>query len=122
MLIDRSLNRTLEASGDGEDPTLEDNTNAPADTEPEAVVDLVRVAELAFKEERRAHYGKREKTGNSSRKGKSRADLEVGSPMDDFINAHVCITCRRIVPEVYFGNDRTREFINRFDRETRLLT
>jgi hypothetical protein len=29
--------------------------------------------------------------------------------MDDLINAHVCVLCRRIVPEVYFGNDRTRE-------------
>lgn len=59
-LIDRSLNRGLEeVSGDG-DTTLEDNTNIPTDREPEldAVVDPGRVAELASKEEWRAHYGK----------------------------------------------------------------
>jgi hypothetical protein len=93
-LVDRSLNRGLEeVSGDGENASVDDNTNADIDMELDTVVDPGRVAELAFKEERRAHYGKREKTGNSSYKGKSRPDLEVGSPMDDFINAHACITC-----------------------------
>jgi superfamily II DNA/RNA helicase len=105
-LVDRSLNRGLEeVLGDGD--TSLDNTNVRA-PELDGVDDPGRVAELAFKEECWAHYGKREKTGNSSRKGKSRADHEVGSPMDDFINTHACVNCRRIVPEVYFGNDQTR--------------
>ena len=106
MLVDRSLNRALEeVSG-----SLEENTNAPTEPELDLIVDPGQVA--AFKEERRAHYGKREKKGNpsSSRKGKSRTDLEVGSPMYDFINMHASIKCQRIVPEVYFGNDQTREF------------
>ena len=69
-------------------------------------------AELAFKENHRAHYGKREKKESklcTFYKGKGWSAIEVGSPMDDFINAHVNIRCRRIVPEVYFGNDQTCE-------------
>lgn len=131
-LLDRSLNHRLEeVPGDG-DTSLEDNTNVPADREPE--LNPRQVAELvvlAFKEERRAHYSKREKTEKSSSKGKSRADLEVGSPMDDFINMHASINCRRIVPEVYFGNDRTRELqlplcihavVSRFNQHSTIIS
>ena len=104
--------------GDGEDINVDDNTSSNGDAyrdlelPVDAVTDPGRLAELAFKEERQAHYGKWEKTaaGKSSFKGKTRADLEVRSPMDDFINAHAYITCRRMVPEVYFGNDQTCEF------------
>jgi hypothetical protein len=67
-----------EVLGDGENASVDDNTNANVE---DAVVDPGRVAELAFKEEQWAHYGKREKTGNSSYKGKSCPDLEVGSPL-----------------------------------------
>ena len=115
-LVDRSLNH--EVSGGGENTSLEDNTNTPVGMELDAVVDSGRVAELAFKEERRVHYGKREKIRNSGHKWKSRTDFEVGSPMDDLINAHAFVGCRRIVPEVYFGNDRTREFQLNIDRPT----
>jgi len=68
----------------------------------------VQVAKLAFKDKQQGHYSKQEKknTGNSLPRGKGHAEVEVGSPMDDFINAQV--HCRRIIPEVYFGNDQTR--------------
>ena len=114
-LVDRSLNRELDSEASGSDRP---------DRELNAVVDSRRVAELAFKEERRAHYGKREKTrlGNSGHKWKNRTCLEVGSPMDDFINAHAFVSCRRIVPEVYFGNDRTREFQLIYSLHTLSLT
>ncbi|KAF8170078.1 P-loop containing nucleoside triphosphate hydrolase protein [Pholiota molesta] len=61
--------------------------------------------------ERRAHYAKREPIARSvvqastvSGKGKG---VEVGSAMDDFINTPCEFKCRRIVPKLYFGNDKT---------------
>jgi ATP-dependent DNA helicase RecQ len=50
-LVDRSLNRQLEEiSGDGENASVDNNTNGNADRELDAMVDPGRVAELAFKE------------------------------------------------------------------------
>jgi len=83
-----------------------------AGSEDEHAMDHVwsaETAELAFKKDRRAHYRNRKKAESNlgtSHIGKGRPAIEVGSPMGDFINAHVCVRCRRIVPEVYFGNDR----------------
>jgi superfamily II DNA/RNA helicase len=111
-LVDRSLNYGLEDSLCYRESTnLVGNADGPVDSEPDAVLDPGQMAESEFKKERRVHYRKQERTGNSSWKGKSRTDIEVGSPMYDFINAHAYVNCRRIVPEVYFGNDQTREFL-----------
>lgn len=57
-------------------------------------------------EERRARYQKegRSKTMTSNRVERG---VEVGSAMDDFINSK---SCRRKIPTLFFGNDRTRTF------------
>jgi len=63
-----------------------------------------------LKEHRRAHYAKRAVKGNvqgSLMKGKGN-NVEVGSAMDDFINAHLELGCRRVVPMLVFGNDQRR--------------
>ncbi|RDB20670.1 ATP-dependent DNA helicase RecQ [Hypsizygus marmoreus] len=130
-LANRSLNRNIEMldetdngdevrreSEDGlesEDDDDEDETvvtvvgSLMVDVEIE--VDDATAAVEAFKDEHRTHYAQRRQLGqelrSSQRKGKARTGIEVGSPMDDFINAHVCIHCRRTVPQLYFGNDHT---------------
>ncbi|KIJ96062.1 hypothetical protein K443DRAFT_10882 [Laccaria amethystina LaAM-08-1] len=61
-----------------------------------------------LKELRRAHYAKRAAKAtvqSSLMKGKG-INVEVGSAMDDFINAHVDLGCRRVVPMLVFGNDQ----------------
>lgn len=63
-----------------------------------------------LKEQRRANYAKRavKATVQSSlTKGKGK-NVEVGSAMDDFINAHLDLGCRRVVPMLVFGNDQRR--------------
>lgn len=68
-------------------------------------------------EERRAHYSKSATSMSiptqplaQTTKGKGREGVEVGSVMDDFINAKQYFNCRRAVPMLFFGNDKTREF------------
>jgi hypothetical protein len=86
--------------------------------EPVAPIDPVKAAEIAFLEERRVHYARREKSSHAGRfeppKGKVRPDIEIGSPMDDFINPPEGVKCRRVVPTLFFRNDQTRElnFLN----------
>ena len=80
----------------------------------EAVVpiDPAKAAEIAFLEERQVHYARREKSNHGRfepPKGKARTDLEIGSPMDDFINPPDGVSCRRVVPTLFFRNDKTRE-------------
>ena len=63
-----------------------------------------------LKEHRRAHYAKRAVKAivqGSLMKGKSKS-VEVGSAMDDFINAQLDLGCRRVVPMLVFGNDQRR--------------
>ena len=75
-------------------------------------IDPVKAAEIALLEERRAHYARRQKSSHGRfepPKGKTRPDLEVGSPMDDFINPPDGVNCRRVVPTLFFQNDQTRE-------------
>jgi ATP-dependent DNA helicase RecQ len=60
------------------------------------------------RELRHAHYKKRPAT--QTEKDGKKANLEVGSPMDDFINAAGDLDCRRIVSALFFDNDRRREF------------
>lgn len=64
-----------------------------------------------LKEERRELYkvgAVVEKVGSKKWKGKGR-ELEVA--MSDYVNAHhLCFDCRRIVPTLYFRNDKTRKF------------
>jgi hypothetical protein len=63
------------------------------------------------REKRRAHYKKRPVAKKTIAKEKKRANVEVGSPMDDFINAasdHNELDCRRIVPMLFFENDKRR--------------
>ena len=62
-------------------------------------------------EERRAHYGQqasgqRQKVKKTWRETRT---VEVGSAMDDFINAHLHIHCRRLVLTIYFQNDKAGE-------------
>ena len=82
--------------------------------EPVVPIDPAKAAEIAFLEERRVHYAHREKSSHGRfepPKGKTRPDLEIGSPMDDFINPPDEINCRRVVPTLFFQNDQTREFL-----------
>ncbi len=60
------------------------------------------------RELRRAHYKKRP-AAQTEKDGK-KTNLEVGSPMDDFINAAGDLDCRRIVSALFFDNDKRREF------------
>jgi hypothetical protein len=81
--------------------------------EPVVPVDPAKAAEIAFLEERRCHYARREKSSHGRfepPKGKVRPDLEIGSAMDDFINPPNGVKCRRVVPTLFFQNDQTREF------------
>ena len=66
-------------------------------------------------EERRKHYSKRDQTVTKSKgratktKGK---EVEVGSAMDNFINAlREHFKCRRIVTVLFFGNDKVCEYM-----------
>jgi superfamily II DNA/RNA helicase len=73
----------------------------------DVVVNEEAAGEDLLKEERRKHYTKREgqqtiSTGSKG-KGKDRIVI-VGSVIDDFINSP--FDCRRIVPMLYFGNDK----------------
>lgn len=91
-LQDRTLNGNL--------PNSESEKSLPA---PASIKDL--------KEERRALYKEGavvEKVGSKKGKGKGR-ELEVA--MSDYVNAHhlECFNCRRIVPILYFRNDKTRK-------------
>ena len=65
-----------------------------------------------LREQRRAHYKKRTVAKMTTSKEKKRSNVEVGSPMDDFINAASgdddLIDCRRIVPMLFFENDKRR--------------
>ncbi|KAF8054648.1 hypothetical protein FPV67DRAFT_1460618 [Lyophyllum atratum] len=90
-LADRSINRVAavdqgtdsDDGGDAEEPDDADgSTEAP---------DVGEEGWIAVMEERRIRYGQREPksmlAAASKGKGKARADIEIGSPMDDFINA-----------------------------------
>ena len=65
-----------------------------------------------LREQRRAHYKKRPVEKTTTAKEKKKINVEVGSPMDDFINAGSnhddLIDCRRIVPMLFFENDKRR--------------
>jgi hypothetical protein len=62
-----------------------------------------------LKEQWWRHYAKRAMKVNTAQssfmKGKGKA-VEVGSVMDNFINAHLDLGCRRVVPMLVFGNDQ----------------
>ena len=63
-----------------------------------------------LKEERRQHYARRDRPAPIFRgKGKGRGGVEIGGAMDDFINAHRDFKCRRVVPMLFFGNDKACE-------------
>jgi superfamily II DNA/RNA helicase len=75
-------------------------------------INLVKAAEIAFLEERQVHFAHREKSSHGRfepPKGKVRPDIEVGSAMDDFINPPDGVKCRRVVPTLFFQNDKTHE-------------
>lgn len=69
-------------------------------------------ATTELREQRRAHYKKKPVTKKTIAKEKKKVNVEVGSPMDDFINAgsdhDELIDCRRIVPMLFFENDKRR--------------
>jgi hypothetical protein len=57
-------------------------------------------------EERRARY-RNEGRSKTMTSGRVERGVEVGSAMDDFINSD---SCRRKIPTLFFGNDKTRMF------------
>lgn len=58
-------------------------------------------------EAKAASYNKPQSHANA---GSKKRTIELGSALDDFINAATrCIKCRRRVPNLYFGNDKARE-------------
>lgn len=63
-------------------------------------------------EERRAHYGNQTpaQTQKVKKTRKETQTVEVGSAMDDFINAHLHLHCRRLVLTIYFQNDKAGEY------------
>ena len=63
-------------------------------------------------EERRAHYGHQTsaQTQKVKKTRKETRTVEVGSAMDDFINAHLHFHCRRLVLTIYFQNDKAGEY------------
>ena len=68
--------------------------------------------QAADSEVRRLRYSKIARSTAPSSK-QERRGVEVGSAMDDYINAKDRgISCRRVVPMLYFGNDKTRKFPN----------
>jgi superfamily II DNA/RNA helicase len=62
-------------------------------------------------QERRLHYAKSgQAVGQEKKKQTKRNEVEIGSPMDDFINAGpLGFKCRRVPPRLYFRNDKDRE-------------
>lgn len=63
-----------------------------------------------FIEERRAHYKKRKSESVSTKQPRAKKrEVEIGSAMDDYINAHHSFNCRRVVLTVYFENDKARK-------------
>ncbi|KAF8193661.1 hypothetical protein BJ912DRAFT_924339 [Pholiota molesta] len=61
-----------------------------------------------LKEERRELYTKRTMLDAGAKKLKGKAAREIELAMDDFTNTkHAGFKCRRIVPIVYFANDKT---------------
>ena len=92
-------------------PALQDRTpngNLPNSESEKSLPAPISLKDL--KEERRALYKEGavvEKVGSKNGKGKGR-ELEVA--MSDYVNAHcLCLDCRRIVPILYFMNDKTRK-------------
>jgi hypothetical protein len=69
---------------------------------------------MELREQCRALYKKRPVANLKmlTAKEKRKTSVEVGSPMDDFINAASnhddLIDCRRIVPMLFFENDKRR--------------
>lgn len=65
-----------------------------------------------LREQRRARYKKQPVAKMTTAKDKKKFGVEVGSPMDDFFNAASnhddLIDCRRIVPMLFFENDKRR--------------
>ncbi|KAF6764720.1 P-loop containing nucleoside triphosphate hydrolase protein [Ephemerocybe angulata] len=57
-------------------------------------------------EARRARYSRAPASESNKTKRFQSKGVEIGSAMDDFINAHVCHECRRVAPNVYFHNDK----------------
>ena len=60
-------------------------------------------------EDRRVHYEQASAKPQKVKKKETRA-VEVGSAMDDFINAHLHFRCRRLVLTIYFQNDKAGEY------------
>ena len=58
-------------------------------------------------EECRSRYTRPEPV-NDNMKARKKRKVLIGSPIDDYINAHHFFPCRRIVLRTYFGNDRSR--------------
>ena len=101
-------------SGSSKRPTLGERTNLDEEgshtvTMPAGVLSHKNLA-IEQREQRCAHYKMR--PTKITTKEKKRVHVHIGSPMDDFINAtkghHEHIDCRRIVPMLFFENDKRR--------------
>ena len=102
-------------SGASKRPTLGECTNHDRQTETSHGTGTPLSHEMVpteLREQRRALYKKRPVARTRTTKDRKRANVEVGSPMDDFINASTdhddLIDCRRIVPMLFFENDKRR--------------
>lgn len=69
--------------------------------------DVVTPGLDAIIEECRSRYSRPEPV-NDNMKARKKRKVLIGSPIDDYINAHHFFPCRRIVLRTYFGNDKSR--------------
>ena len=106
----------------GQNSRTEDDINAAPDRDESDAGDeemgmamipgICSTGQVADNEVRRLRYSKITRSIAPSSK-QERRGVEVGSAMDDYINAKDRgISCRRVVPMLYFGNDKTRKFPN----------
>ena len=83
-------------------PVLEDSNNVARATQ--------EALEAEWLNERYLDYQKGEKQAANSQKKGQEKDMVAspGTPIDDFINAHLHVRCRRKIVNLYFGNDTNR--------------
>lgn len=58
---------------------------------------------------RRVHYKQADQLRRTSQTSGRKFEVEHGSALYDFINAHIELKCRRIILTLYFDNDHTRK-------------
>lgn len=93
-------------------PLEDDNgelDNALAENEATPAIPDLHIFEKRSDEAKTASYNKPQSQSNT---GSKKRTLELGSALDDLINAATRgIDCRRCVPNMYFGNNKARMFV-----------